>query len=84
MLKKLFVFDTATDESCAGARSSMDCDYPFMSGPLLFAMDCVRSPFKAKMCMVPLSEEQDTYFEVGSKLRQYTSAGSAPRLSSWT
>lgn len=35
------------------------------------------------MCTVPLSEEQLTYLESESKLRQYTSAGSAPLLSSY-
>jgi hypothetical protein len=35
------------------------------------------------MWTVPLSEEQLTYLESESKLRQYTSAGSAPLLSSY-
>jgi hypothetical protein len=66
----LFVLEGAWVCSGAGTRSS-DWDIPFMSLlALIMEEGRERSLRTAKMWMVPLSEEQETYFEVGSKLKQ--------------
>ena len=66
----LFVLEAAWVWSGAGTLSS-DWDIPFMS-LLAFIMEdgSERSLRTANMWMVPLSEEQETYLEVGSKLKQ--------------